>query len=117
MNIKEWWLSKSNFMKFIYGILIVSVIVVIFNLSYNPANALSSGLRINQSYIKVIEPCKAELNDFYISTMIEFATKCNKNQTFYELVDSQNKPIGVVLWCKSTEESFTFYYSDKWRQK
>ena len=116
MKFKEWWDSKSYPLKFMYGLWIGLIIgFLVFGIGqYNPKE---SGLRINQSYIKAIEPCKAELNDFYVSKMIEFADECEGGQKFFRFVSPKGQLYGISLWCPNTSTAFTFYYSDKWRQE
>lgn len=113
MNIKEWWENKSIGMKFMYGLFIVLFIITNIIFIYGKTK-INSGLRIDDAYIKVIEPCQQEINDVYVSKMLEFADECGGAQQFFRLNNQQNKLLGVTLWCKNTSKAFTFYYSDKW---
>lgn len=108
---------RSTFITFMYGLLVGLIISTMLVLPYKFNNPKGEGLRIDKAYIKAIEPCKAELNDVYVSKMIEFADECKGTQQFFRFINSRNQLFGVTLWCKNISKSFTFYYSDKWRQE
>ena len=111
----DWWNSKSYPLKFLYGLLAGLLAVLIVNFFIDGTS--SNGLRIDKNYIKAVTPCQAEVNDVYLSKMIDFADECKGNQSFYRAVDLRGNLYGLALWCKHSHKAFTFYYSDKWRKE
>ena len=94
-------------------VLIIIVLGVLTSNDYLQNN--QKGLRIDKEYIRSITGQEAYVNDVYVTTMINFADKCGGNQSFYRFSDNKGRLHGVTLWCRHNLQSFTFYYSDKWR--
>lgn len=113
MNMKEHWNKSAPFLKFLYGLLVGMLLIILY---FGVKEKEQSGLRINNTYIKSISGQEAYVNDVYVTTMVNFADKCGGNQSFYRFSDNKGRLYGITLWCKHNQQSFTFFYSDKWRE-
>lgn len=97
--------------------ILIGVVMFVLIINYTQKQkTLQGGLRIDKEYIKSVSGQEAYVNDVYITTMVNFADKCGGNQSFYRFSDSKGRLHGLTLWCKRNFESFTFFYSDKWRK-
>lgn len=105
--------NKYNNWKII-GIISAIWIVVFILLSIARIDN-AGGIKFNDVYIEKATQKEAFVNDIYVTSMIQFADKCQGYQSFFRNVDLKGNLKGVSLWCANTSKSFTFYYSDKWR--
>ena len=119
MTFAEWWKGKTPFMKclikFVYGLLVVLIIVGITNSILSLPIKEDNGLRINDNYIKSVSGQEAYVNDVYVTTMVNFVDYCNSTSTLHRFSDFKGRLYGITLWCKNSSKAFTFFYSDKWR--
>ena len=109
-------MNKKDKLILCVSLILVFIIMLYFIIGEYLQNN-QKGLRIDKEYIKSVTGQEAFVNDVYVTMMTNFVDKCGKNNTLRRFNDIKGNLYGITLWCKDTQEKFTFFYSDKWRQE